>query len=83
MANQENGKIKQMKIRVPMSLFRQLEIDAENHGEDPSTRARHILIDQLMDIDVSTPEEQAIIKQMIEDNWAKINAFKNKKAKGK
>lgn len=76
MANQESGKIKQMKLRIPMTLFRQLEIDAQNHGEEPSTRARHILMDQLMGIDVSSPEEQAIIKQMIEDNWARIN--KNK-----
>ena len=78
MANQESGKIKQMKLRLPMSLFRQLEIDAKNHGEEPSTRARHILIDQLMHIDVSSPEEQAIIKKMVEDNWAKINKAKNK-----
>lgn len=76
MANQENGSVKQMKLRLPMSLFRQLEIDASKHGESPSTRARHILVDQLMDIDVSSPKEQARIKQMIEDNWAKIN--KNK-----
>jgi hypothetical protein len=76
MANQENGNIKQMKLRIPMSLFRQLEIDAANHNEEPSTRARHILIDQLMHIDVSTPEEKAIIKQMVDANWAKIN--KNK-----
>jgi len=25
MANQENGNVKQMKLRLPMSLFRQLE----------------------------------------------------------
>lgn len=78
MANQENGNIKQMKLRIPMSLFRQLEIDAakHNHNEEPSTRARHILMDNLMNVDVSTPEEQATIKAMVEANWAKIN--KNK-----
>lgn len=72
MANQESGRIKQMKIRVPMEMFRQLEIDAERHGEEPSTRARHILGDELMSIDVSTPEEKAIIRRMIEANWKKI-----------
>ena len=72
MSNQENGNIKQMKLRLPMSLFRQLQIDAKKHNEEPSTRARHILCDSLMSIDVSTPEERAIIKKMVEDNWAKI-----------
>ncbi len=76
MANQESGKVKQMKLRMPMEVFRQLQIDAENHGEEPSTRARHILCDALMSIDVSTPEEREIIKKMIEANWAKIRASK-------
>lgn len=76
MANQESGNVKQMKLRLPMSLFRQLEIDAGNHNEEPSTRARHILVDALMGIDVSTPAEREIIKRMVEENWAKIN--KNK-----
>ena len=56
-----------------MEMYRQLEIDAENHSEKPATHARHILGDALMAIDVSTPEEQERIKQMIEVNWAKIN----------
>ena len=73
MANQENGNIKHMKLRVPMSLFRQLQIDANNHNEEPSTRARHILVDALMGVDVSSPEEKEIIRRMVEENWAKIN----------
>lgn len=76
MANQENGNIKQMKIRLPMSLYRQLEIDAQNHKEEPSTRARHILIDQLMEVDISSEEEQSKIRRMIEVNWEKINKRK-------
>ena len=76
MANQENGNIKQMKLRIQMSIFRQLEIDASKHNEEPSTRARHILMDNLMNVDVSTPEEQATIKAMVEANWAKINKKK-------
>lgn len=72
MANQESGKIKQMKLRIPMWLYRQLEIDSANHNESPSTRARHILVDGLMHIDVSSPEEQERIKVMIEENWQKI-----------
>jgi plasmid stability protein len=76
MANQESGKIKQLKLRLPMQMYRQLEIDADKHGEKPATRARHILGDALMSIDVSTPEEQARIKRMIEENWQKINKAK-------
>lgn len=76
MASQENGKIKQLKLRIPMAMFRQLEIDAEKHGDKPATRARHILGDQLMTIDVSTPEEQARIKAMVEENWEKIRKSK-------
>lgn len=76
MANQESGKIKQLKLRLPMEMFRQLEIDAENHSDKPATRARHILGDALMSIDVSTPEERERIKHMIDENWAKINKAK-------
>ncbi len=73
MANQESGKIKQLKLRLPMAVYRQLEIDAEHHCDRPATRARHILGDALMSIDVSTPEEQERIKRMVAENWAKIN----------
>lgn len=76
MASQENGNIKQMKIRLPMTLFRQLEIDAERHNEEPSTRARHILVDSLMSIDISSDEEKEKIRRMVEENWAKINKTK-------
>ena len=76
MANQENGKIKQLKLRIPMEMFRQLEIDAEKHGDKPATRAGHILGDALMSIDVSTPEERERIKRMVAENWEKINNSK-------
>lgn len=76
MANQENGNIKQMKLRLPMFMFRQLQIDAEARGEEPSTRARHILGDALMGIDVSSEEEKAKIREMVDANWAKINGKK-------
>ncbi len=76
MASQESGKIKQLKLRIPMEMYRQLEIDAQRHEQKPATHARHILGDALMSIDVSTPEEQQRIKQMIEENWAKINSAK-------
>lgn len=76
MANQENGKIKQLKLRIPMEMFRQLEIDAEKHDDKPATRARHILGDALMSIDVSTPEERERIKRMVAENWEKINNSK-------
>ena len=65
-----------MKLRLPMEMFRQLEIDAATHGDKPATRARHILGDALMTIDVSTPEERERIRQMIAENWAKISQGK-------
>lgn len=73
MACQESGTIKQLKLRVPMAMYRQLEIYADSKKEKPATAARHILGDKLMDIDVSTPDEKARIAKMIQDNWAKIN----------
>lgn len=73
MANQESGRIKQLKLRIPMAMYRQLEIYAERKSEKPATSARHIIGDALMDIDVSTPEEKERVAQMIRDNWAKIN----------
>lgn len=79
MASQESGKIKQLKLRLPMAVYRQLEIYAERKDEKPATSARHILGDSLMDIDVDTPEERARIKAMIEKNWAVINNRKGAK----
>lgn len=71
MANQENGEVKQLKIRIPMELFVQLEIDAAKHNEPPATRARHILGDQLMNVPL-TSKDKDHLKQLIAENWAKI-----------
>ena len=71
MSSQENGEVKQMKLRIPMQLFVQLEKDAQAHNESPSTRARHILMDQLMNIPM-TDADKARLKQLIAENWAKI-----------
>lgn len=76
MANQESGNVKQLKLRIPMAMYRQLEIYSDAKGQPPATSARHILGDALMDIDVSTPEEKARIAQMVKDNWDKINNAK-------
>ena len=71
MSNQENGEVKQMKLRIPMQLFVQLEKDAQVHNESPSTRARHILMDQLMNIPMTDADKERL-KQLIAENWAKI-----------
>lgn len=71
MANQENGEVKQLKLRIPMALFVQLEKDAANHNEPPATRARHILVDQLMDIPL-TDVDKKHIRELVDANWAKI-----------
>lgn len=70
--NQENGRIKQLKLRVPMELFYQLCKDAEKHCETPSARARHILLDALMEIDISSSEDKAEIARLIHENWKRI-----------
>ncbi len=74
--NQESGSIKQMKLRLPMELFYQLTIDAKYHREPPSTRARHILIDQLMHIDISSASAKKEIKKLTDENWKKLNGGK-------
>lgn len=71
MASQENGRIKQLKLRVPMELFVQLEKDAALHNEPPATRARHILVDQLMNIPLTAADKKRV-KELVEENWAKI-----------
>ena len=71
MANQESGRIKQFKLRIPMELYQQLVKDAEYHREAPSTRARHILSDSLIDVEL-TADDRAAIDRMVAENWAKI-----------
>ncbi len=71
MANQENGEVKQLKLRIPMELYVQLEKDAATHNEPPSTRARHILGDQLMNVPLSAADKERV-KELVAENWAKI-----------
>jgi len=71
MANQENGEVKQLKLRIPMELYVQLEIDAAAHNEPPATRARHILGDQLMNIPL-TKADKKHLDELINANWARI-----------
>ena len=71
MSHQENGRIKHLRLRMPMELYWQLKKDAENHNEPPATRARHILCDTLMDINL-TKKDYSDIEQAIKDNWQKI-----------
>ena len=71
MANQENGEIKQLKLRIPMELFVQLEKDAAHHNEPPATRARHILGDHLMGIPLTAADKERV-RELVEANWAKI-----------
>ena len=71
MAEQENGEVKQLKLRIPMQVFVQLEKSAATHNEKPATRARHILVDELMDIALDENDKEHL-RQLIEENWAKI-----------
>lgn len=70
--NQENGNIKQLKLRIPMELFVALEQDADAHNTKPATHARHILSDALMSVD---PDPKRVAK-LVAENWAKINKAK-------
>ena len=69
--NQENGAVKQMKLRIPMQLFVQLEKDAKAHNEPTSARARHILMDALMNVPLDAADLKHV-KELIAENWAKI-----------
>ena len=71
MSHQENGRVKHFKLRMPMELYWQLKKDAEKHCEPPGARARHILCDALMDVDL-TQEDFENINQAIEKNWRRI-----------
>jgi len=71
MSHQENGRIKHFRLRMPMELYWQLKKDAEKHNEPLGARARHILCDALMDVDL-TQEDFDNIKLAIEENWRKI-----------
>ena len=76
MSNQENGRIKHLMLRVPMELYWQLRKDAEYHRLPPATRARHILYDALMDVEL-TEKDYADIAKAIEENWRKIRGEGN------
>ena len=76
MSHQENGRIKHLRLRMPMELYWQLRKDAELHNEPPATRARHILCDALMDIDL-TQQDYKGIERAIKANWRKIRENKN------
>jgi len=76
MSNQENGRIKQLKLRMPMELYWQLKKDAKAHNEPPATRARHILCDALMAIPLTKADYTAIAKA-IELNWQTIRKGAN------
>jgi len=71
MSHQENGRTKHFRLRMPMELYWQLKKDAEAHNVPPATRARHILCDALMDVQL-TQQDYKKIAQAIRDNWRKI-----------
>jgi len=71
MSNQESGRIKHLRLRIPMELYWQLKKDAEAHNTLPATHARHILCDTLMDVQL-TEQDYKKIEQAIKDNWRKI-----------
>ena len=71
MPNQESGEIKQLKLRIPMELYVMLEQDAEYHRTKPSTHARHLLVDGLMNVQL-TPKNKMRLQNLIKENWARI-----------
>lgn len=75
MSNQESGRIKQMKLRIPMELYQQLVKDASFHHETPSAHARHILVDALMHVELTEADKKEVAR-MVAENWAKIRGGK-------
>ena len=71
MSHQENGRIKHFRLRMPMELYWQLVKDADAHNEPPATRARHILCDALMDVQLTSGDYKNI-ERAIKENWRKI-----------
>jgi hypothetical protein len=71
MSHQENGRIKHLRLRMPMELYWQLKKNAERHNVPPATRARHILCDALMEVGLTKKDYDAI-EQAIAQNWRKI-----------
>lgn len=69
--NQESGRIKQLKLRVPMELYVQLEKDAAVHNEPPSTRARHILLDSLMNVELTAADIEHV-EDLVAQNWERL-----------
>ncbi|MCL1921517.1 MAG: hypothetical protein FWG50_10675 [Kiritimatiellaeota bacterium] len=76
MSHQENGRVKHLRLRMPMELYWQLKKDAALHNEPPATRARHILCDTLMDVGL-TKKDYAAIERAVNDNWKKIRGEAN------
>ena len=76
MSHQENGRVRHFKLRMPMELYWQLRKDAEAHNVPPATRARHILCDALMDVNL-TPADYKNIELAIKENWRKIRGEDN------
>ena len=75
MSSQENGWIKQLKLRIPMAMYQQLVKDAAMHSEPPATPARHILGDALMGIELTDADKEEI-RRLVDENWAKIRGEK-------
>ena len=71
MSHQENGRVKHLRLRMPMELYWQLKRDAEKHRQPPATRARHILCDALMCVHL-TKQDYCEIEKAITKNWNRI-----------
>ena len=76
MSHQESGRIKHLRLRVPMELYWQLKKDAEHHHMPNTTWARHILCDALMNVKL-TKKDYADIDRAIAANWRKIRGGSN------
>ena len=59
-----------MMIRIPTELRVQLEKDAAFHRVRPSTHARHILIDWLMNVPLDAANRSRV-RELIAENRAK------------
>lgn len=72
MAHAENANIKHFKIRITMTLYHRICLDAEAHNMDPSEWARHVLQEREQGIPL-TAKDYEKIAELVRKNEAVIN----------
>ncbi len=62
--HQTSPKIKQLALKMPQELFRQLEKEAEAHKMNVSEYIRHILNEEMMNVELTEEDYEIIAKRI-------------------